>query len=114
MPRWQRVYVAWCSAVAAYSVAYAAVDFLRLPRVYHFQIERTFRITNQPGGPLPSGYVGLWLWAIVAGAAVGLLAWAVTWRSTRPLGPRGLGLAAAWALTAVALAGAYYTWNNWP
>ena len=32
----------------------------------------------------------------------------------RAPGEQAIGLAAAWALTAVALVGAYFTWNNWP
>lgn len=114
MPRWQRAWIAACAGVAAWCLTYLAVDYLRLPRLFYYQHARVWRLEARPAGPLPSGYVGLWAWAAVAGVAVAAAAWLASGWRRRPLGERTLGLAAAWAFTAFGLAGAYYSWHNWP
>ncbi len=113
MPRWQRVYLAACAAVIAHALAYAAVDYGKLPHLAYFQLERRLELVRTAPG-LPSGYIGLWLWALAAGA----LAAAATWLATRlrrsPVSTRALGLAAAWAGTALVLAAGWVVWSNWP
>jgi hypothetical protein len=113
MPIGQRVYVTACAGAIAFALAYAGVDYGKLPHLYHVQLEHRFVLGAEIPG-LPSGYVGLWLWALAACLAAGLAAWLVTGRRRRPLSERALGLAAAWTATAWGLAVAYFVWNNWP
>ena len=59
-------------------------------------------------------YLGTVLWGI-SGFLVGAAAtWLATSLIRRDLGRRFTNLMAAWAITAVLYAGAYYTWNLWP
>jgi hypothetical protein len=106
--------VAVCAGVVAFCLMYVAVDYARLPHLFYYQLERVWRFETRATGSLPSGYVGLWTWAIGAGVVVGGAAAGITRRSRRPLGERGLTLALAWAATAFVLAAAYYGWNNRP
>jgi hypothetical protein len=113
MPRWQRAYLAVCAGVVAYMLAYAGIDYGRLPHPTYFQLEREWRLVDRVPG-LPSGYVGLWLGALAAALLAGGATWAgLRWRRA-PVSDRAVGLALAWTITAVVLAAAYYTWNNWP
>jgi hypothetical protein len=113
VPSWQRTYVTVCAGVIAYMLAYAGTDYAKVPHLYYFQLEREWRLaTRLPG--LPSGYVGLWLWAMLAAAVVAGATWiGLRWRR-RELSGRALGLLLAWSVTATVLAAGYYTWNNWP
>jgi hypothetical protein len=61
-------------------------------------------------GAQPIGYYGLVLWGAV-GALAGALAGLGLARRARD---QAFGLAAAWALTAVVIAAAYYTFQLWP
>jgi hypothetical protein len=113
MPRAQRVLVAVSIATIGFALTYGLVDYARWPHLHHLQRERRFVWARTLFGE-PSGYVGLWLWAIVVGGVAFAAAWLVLGRFRRPLGPRGEALWLSWALTAVALVGGYFTWNNWP
>lgn len=114
MPTWQRAYLAACAGVTAYCLVYMGVDYGTVPRLFYYQLEHAWRFEARSSGSLPSGYVGLWSWAIAAGLAVGAAAWiALAWRR-RPLSSRALALSAAWALTGFGISAAYYTWHNWP
>ncbi|MBI4511443.1 MAG: hypothetical protein HY698_17555 [Deltaproteobacteria bacterium] len=114
MPRWQRTYIVACTLVIAYSLGYLIVPYARIPHLYYYPHERVFRLGVRGVGSLPSGYVGLWLWALMcsllATAAVVLL---LRIRE-KPLSERALGLGLAWTVTSFLLAGCYTTWNNWP
>jgi hypothetical protein len=112
MPRWQRLTLSSCAALVAYMLVYVGVDYARLPRLTHFQLEHRFRVGVHPG--LPSGYVGYWSWALAAGLVAGGLAWVALGLRRVPAGERTVGLALAWTVTATLLAIGYYTWNNWP
>ena len=114
MPRWHRAYLVACAFVTAYALGYAAADYLRLPRLTYHQHARLLRWEAPGGASIPSGYLGLWLWALAAGLAAAALAWAAGRLRRAPLSPRALALGAAWSLTAAALAGAYRAWHNWP
>lgn len=114
MPTWQRTYVAVCAGVVAFCLIYVAVDYAHLPHLFYYQLERVWRFEARGQGSLPSGYVGLWAWALVAGVAAAVVAAALTRLRPRPLGEGALTLALAWAGTAFVIAGAYFTWNNWP
>jgi hypothetical protein len=112
MPRWQRTTLASCVALVATMLAYVGVDYAKLPRIHHFQLERELRVGVFQG--LPSGYPGLWTWALVAGLVAGAASWGLLGLRKSAASERTLGLWVAWALTAVLLALGYYTWNNWP
>ena len=113
MPTFQRLHLAGCAAIVAYALAYAGVDYVKLPRVYYFPLERELHLAARVKG-VPMGYVGLWLYAALAALVVGGGLWlALRWRKT-PVSPSALGLATAWAATATLLGLGYYTWMNWP
>jgi hypothetical protein len=99
-PRAGRWLVIGCAAAIGFILVYALVDYARLPRVWHDQVARSLRWDTIGRGPQPAGYVGLWLWGLVAAlASAGLAA---------------LGLRLAWTLSAFLLVGGYFTWNLWP
>jgi hypothetical protein len=114
VPGWQRAYLAVCAGIVGFTLGYVIVDYLKIPRVFHFQHEHDLGWRRTVSDPVPSGYVGLWLWALIAGLVLAAVALGVTRFVKRPLAERGLGLALAWAGTAFAIAAGYYTWNNWP
>jgi hypothetical protein len=109
-PVWQRASVAACAGVVGFCLTYGAVDYGHVAHLFYVQRERTFRMAERMTGA-PSGYVGLWLWALAGGAAAAAIGWAAT---RRRVGERALGLWLAWAATAFLLVGAYFTWNNMP
>jgi hypothetical protein len=113
LPGWQRVQLAACAGVIAYMLAYVATDYAALPHLYYRPHQRDWQLAGRLSG-LPAGYVGLWLWATLAGlAAGGLTHVGLRWRRA-PVSDRALALWLAWTVTAVVLALAYYTWHNWP
>jgi len=114
VPRWQRVYVAACAGAAAFCLAYGAADYLHLPRLFHYQVERVFRFEVRAQGSAPAGYVGLWLWALAAGALAAALGYGIVRARGRAVSDATLALWLAWTLTAFAFVGAYFTWNNFP
>jgi hypothetical protein len=114
MPRWQRAHLSAGAFLIAYALTYVAVDYLRLPRLVYLPHARAFELRTSPAGPLEMGYIGAWLLALATGALLALVLWFALGRRRAPVGPRALGLITAWSLTAVAIAGAYYTWHNWP
>jgi len=113
-PAWQRAYVAACAGATAYCLAYGTVDYLHVPRLFHYQAEHVFRLQQRAAGPAPAGYLGLWLWALVAGLVGAAVGFAVVRARKRPVSAAALALWLAWTLTAFAFVGAYFTWNNWP
>ena len=111
MPRWQRVYLAACAGVIGFALAYAGADYGKLPHLYHDQLGHRFVVgAGLPG--LASGYPGLILWGLAGGLVAALVTWLVAGRRRAPVSERSLGLAAAWAGTAVLLAVGYFVWNN--
>jgi hypothetical protein len=114
MPRWQRAHLAACAFVIAYALCYVGVDYLGLPRLVYLPHARGFVLSSSPPGPLEMGYVGLWSWALGAGLLAGGLLWLALGRRQSAVGSRALGLGTAWTVTAVLVAGTYYTWHNWP
>ena len=114
IPRWQRAHLTACAFLITYALTYVAVDYLGLPRPVYQPHLRRFVVTSNRPGPLEMGYVGGWAWALgLALVVAGVLALALG-RRRAPVGSRALGLATAWAITALLVAGAYYTWHNWP
>ena len=112
LPRWQRVFATSCAATITYALTYVLVDYAKIPRPIYDPLAHAFTLGARPSG-VPMGYIGLWLYALIAGAVVAGTTWLVLGRRARPLG-RSLSLLAAWTATAWLLAAGYYTWNNWP
>lgn len=113
-PRAQAVQVVACAAVIGFALAYGLCDWSGWPRLNLDPYLGTWRWERGPTQRVPINYLGNLVWG-VGGAAVGagLAAGALRlWRRSLP--SLVLDLAGAWALTAVALAGAYFTWTLWP
>ena len=112
MPRWQRAYVIAACALIGGALAYALCSWSSWPRLSYLPLEG--RWTLHPGNALAINYPGMLAWGLggaASGALVGAAACAI-WR--RPLPARALQLAGAWAITAILLAGLYFTWTLWP
>ena len=113
-PRWQTVQAIACAAVIGWTLAYALCDWSGWPRLTFDEYRSEWLWTSGPTPRLPINYMGGLLWGL-GGAALGALTATLAlalWRRSLP--PAALGLATAWALTGVALAGTYYTWTLWP
>jgi hypothetical protein len=114
MPMWQRAYAAVCCGMIGFAIAYVFCDWGSWPRLTYFPYERDWGWISGPPGLVPMNYLGTILWG-VSGLLLGAAsAWTVSGLFKRALGKRFIGLLAAWAITAVLYAGAYYTWNLWP
>lgn len=113
VPRYQRAFVIAACAIIGGAFAYAACDWGQWPRLAYLPIERAFTL-HVPAGAVAMLYPGIVLWGVggaATGALVGLVLCAA-WK--RPWPERALQLFGGWAITAIVLAGAYYTWSLWP
>jgi hypothetical protein len=109
MPRWQRAFVIAACAVIGGAFAYAACDWGQWPRLAYLPVTSELTMKAPPGS-IAMMYVGVIAWG-VGGAACGALVGAIVCAVVkRPLPDRALQLAGAWAITALLLAGSYYTW----
>jgi len=113
MPRDQRAYVIAMCAIIGGAFAYAACVWGSWPRLTYLPLAQ--RITFSPSAQgISIVYPGLVLWGL-GGLACGALAGAVLCRLfPKPWPVRALRLFGAWALTALVLAGGYFTWSLWP
>ncbi|MFT3699354.1 MAG: hypothetical protein QM831_39770 [Kofleriaceae bacterium] len=110
MPRWQRVFVIASFALIGAAFAYAACDWGQWPRITYLPVAGQLTMKAPPGA-IAMMYFGIIAWGLggmVTGALVGAIACRV-WN--KPLPDRALQLAGAWAITAIVLAGSYYTWR---
>ena len=114
MPPWQRTYLAVCGGVIGFALAYVLCDYAAWPRLTYFPLERTWQLVTPSTDPVPMGYVGMILWGVGGAVCAGLGGFALLGLTRRPWPDRWLRLAGAWAVTAFAYAGLYYTWNLWP
>jgi len=113
MPRWQRAYVVAMCAIIAAAFAYTACDWGRWPRIVYQPLTSEVTMSAKPGA-IAIGYFGAVAWGL-GGAAVGMvIGWALCMVGKREWPARTLHLFGAWAITAVLLAGSYYTWNLYP
>jgi len=113
MPRWQRAYVIATCAVIGGALAYTLCDWGSWPKLTYLPITGELAL-HAPPDAVAMAYPGIALWG-ACGAACGALAGALLARiARRPWPDRTLQLFGAWAITAILLAGAYYTWNLWP
>jgi hypothetical protein len=108
-----RVYFTACAALIGYVFFYTLPIYARLSRTFYDPVARRWHWANGLG-PIPMGYVGQILWGFAGGAVAALIAALLTARIKREPSDRAFGLWGAWALTAVGIIAAYFTWNNWP
>lgn len=106
-----RVYFAVCAALIGFAVFYALPIYARLTRPFYDPVARRWFLADH-APPIPMGYVGQILWALVGALLLGGVTWALVGR--RAPSERAFALASAWALTAIAIVAGYFTWNNWP
>lgn len=112
MPRAQRAYVIATCALIAGAFAYAANEWGSWTRITYLPLAE--ELTLSPPPAITIAYYGMFAWGLggmLVGALVGALLCAIV---PRPWPDRVLHLFGAWALTALVLAGSYYTWGLWP
>jgi hypothetical protein len=113
MPRWQRAFLIAMCAIIGGAFAYAACDWGRWPRLTYLPTAGEL-VWHAPAGAIAITYLGNVAWG-AGGTAAGALAGAVICAVyRRALSDRVVLLFGAWAITAVVLAGAYFTWSLWP
>lgn len=112
MSRARRAHVIAMSAIIGGAFAYAACDWGHWPHLAYLPLQG--RMVLDAGPALAIHYPGLVAWG-VGGAAIGALAGAALCRiAPRPWPARIYRLFGAWAITAILLAGGYFTWSLWP
>ena len=113
MPRWQRAYVVATCAVIGAMLAYALCDWAQWPRLAYLPV--TGELTLHPnGGAIAITYLGNVAWGLGGAACGALLGASACAIANKPWPERALRLLGAWSITAVLLAGFYYTWTLWP
>jgi hypothetical protein len=105
-------YFGTCAAIIGFAIFYALPIYARLARPYYDPVARRWFLADH-APPIPMGYVGQLLWALAGALVCGGVAYAASSGGRVP-SERAHALAAAWALTAIAIVVAYFTWNNWP
>jgi hypothetical protein len=112
MTRAHRAHVIAMCAIIGGAFAYAACDWGHWPHLIYLPLRGRFVLESTTA--LAIHYLGLVAWG-VGGACAGALVGAVLCR-TRPRTwhPQTYRLFGAWAITAILLAGGYFTWNLWP
>lgn len=112
MSRGHRAYVIAMCAVIGGAFAYAACDWGRWPHLTYLPMSGT--LTMAATDEVAIHYVGFVAWGI-GGACTGALLGALACRLVPRRWPvRGYQLLGAWAVTAIVLAGSYFTWSLWP
>jgi hypothetical protein len=112
MPRWQRAYVIATCAIIGGAFAYAACDWGQWPRLAYLPLREHFASTPVTGVAML--YPGMVAWGVggtLTGGAVGAALCRIV---PRPWPARTLQLFGGWAITAILLAGLYFTWSLWP
>jgi hypothetical protein len=112
MSRAHRAYVIAMCAIIGGAFAYAACDWGRWPHFIYLPLSE--RVVRGPTTAVALHYLGLVAWG-TGGACVGAMLGAIACRiAPRTWPPRLYTLLGAWAITAIALAGGYFTWSLWP
>lgn len=112
MPRAQRAYVIATCAIIGGAFAYAAADWGKWPTLRYLPL--TGELTWSSTTKVSMVYPGLVLWGL-GGVACGALAGGMLVKILpRTWTDRTLQLFGAWAITAILLAGGYFTWSLWP
>ena len=112
----ERAYLVGTGAMIGFALAYALPSVAGLPLVIYEPLAHRFSL-GLPAGGVTLGYFGQVLWGLLGGLLGSLLGAGMGFgaaRRGRSLTEATSILAAAWALTALALVGAYFTWLNWP
>ena len=114
MPRDQRAYVIAMCAIIGGAFAYAACEWGQWPRLTYAPLAGEVTLGATPPTPTSMLYLGIMAWGL-GGTICGALVGAVLTRVfPKPWPDRALHLFGAWALTAILLAGSYFTWGLWP
>jgi hypothetical protein len=112
MSRAHRAYVIAMCAIIGGAFAYAACDWGHWPHLIYLPLSG--KLVMRTTSAIAIHYAGLVLWG-AGGACAGALAGAVLCRAVpRTWPPRVYRLLGAWAITALLLAGSYFTWSLWP
>ena len=111
----RRAHLVVLSALLSFAVGYALPAVSAVPNLYYDPIAREFLVGERPG-PIPMGYLGQIAWGLCFALAGGVIAFAFGRRAAADAAGdgRAASLVTAWALSALLLAGAWLTWNNWP
>jgi hypothetical protein len=112
MPRQQRAYVIAMCAIIGGAFAYAACEWGRWPRLSYQPLQGTVGFESSPA--ISIVYLGIVMWGLgglLCGALVGALLSKIF---PRPWSDLMLRMFGAWAITALLLAGGYFTWSLWP
>jgi hypothetical protein len=112
MSRAHRAYVIAMCAIIGGAFAYAACDWGRWPHLTYLPL--TGEVVMAPTTALAIHYFGLVAWG-VGGACAGVIVGGALCRAApRPWPGYVYQLFGAWAITAIVLAGSYFTWSLWP
>jgi hypothetical protein len=112
MSRAHRAYVIAMSGVIGGAFAYAACDWGQWRHLIYLPLSG--ELVMRPSPAVSIHYIGIVAWGI-GGAATGALVGAALCTAVRrPWSAQAYRLFGAWAITALLLAGGYYTWNLWP
>jgi hypothetical protein len=108
-----RAYFVGCAAIMGFALAYVLPLYAQLPHHFYDPMARRW-VWASSLGPLPMGYVGQLAWGVGGAALTAALAGLTVTRMRREPSERAYALFAAWSLTALLVAVAYFTWQNWP
>ena len=112
MSRSHRAYVIAMCAIIGGAFAYAACDWGHWPHLIYLPLQERFVLGATTAVAIH--YVGFMAWG-AGGACTGALVGVVLCRAARrPWRPVVYRLFGAWAITAIVLAGGYFTWSLWP
>lgn len=112
MSRAHRAHVIAMCAIIGGAFAYAACDWGGWPHLIYLPLSD--RLVLEPTTAIAIHYVGMVAWG-AGGACVGAVIGGILCRAVpRTWPPRVYQLFGAWAITAIVLAGGYFTWSLWP
>ena len=112
MSRAHRAYVIATCAIIGGAFAYTACDWGQWPHLIYLPLSGKLVLAASDGVAIH--YLGLVAWGAggaCAGAVVGGIACRI---APRTWPPHVYQLFGAWAITAILLAGGYFTWSLWP
>jgi hypothetical protein len=112
MSRAHRAYVIAMCAIIGGAFAYAACDWAHWPRLLYLPVQG--RLALDAHGAIAIHYFGLVLWGIAGTCTGAMLGAALCRLRPRTWSAQTYRLFGAWAITALALGGGYFTWNLWP
>ena len=108
----ERAYLVGAGAVIGFALAYALPALAGWPLAIYEPLAHRFSL-GLPAGGVTLGYFGQVLWGLLGGLLGAGMGVGAAWRG-KSLTEATSILAVAWALTALVLVGAYFTWLNWP